>query len=130
MSDLLILTNNRLVAEEESLAKVKWTDKLGLAAIFEEALGLVQSGYELISAPLPPNLPLTRAPYRSLVFRKKSKQYDVAGILALEKANERLVILGSSELKDKQAEDAAFIDRELLRRALEEVHQAELGYER
>lgn len=126
MSNLLILTNNYLVAEDKSLPAIKWTDELGLDAIFQQALVLVQSGYELISAPLPPNVPLTRAPHRSLVFRESSNQYDVAGIIALEKANERLVVLGSSGLTGEQAEDAAFIDRELLRRALDETRQAQL----
>ena len=89
-------------------------------AVFEAALELTQSGFKLLSAPLPPNVPLIRAPYRSLILVENSRQYDAEGIKALEKAKERLAVLGASPLNDRQAQDAAFIDKDLLLKSLGE----------
>ena len=120
MSDQLLLTNNPLVVQEEGGPTVRQVEGLGLNAVFEAALELVLSGYKLVSAPLPPNVPLIRAPYRSLILEKNSRQYDAEGIRMLTKAGERARTLERPIFNEKNAQDAAFIDREILHRALSE----------
>jgi hypothetical protein len=118
MAEQLILSNNPLVLEEFST--VRAVTEPGLEAVFQEALALTQAGYRLVSAPLPPNVPLIRAPFRSLILEKSDQELDREGIRHLERARERAQVLGRSVLTDRQARDAAFIDREILLRALSE----------
>lgn len=124
MGELLLLTNNPLVLEKPGTTPVKAVEGKGLAAVFETAMALVQSGYRLISTPLPPNVPLIRAPYRSLLLERNERKYDARSILALEKAGQTVAKLGSSVYEESQALDSAFIDREILLRAFREC-----GYE-
>ncbi|MGL4208450.1 MAG: hypothetical protein ACRCTY_03585 [Candidatus Adiutrix sp.] len=120
MLEKLVLTNNPLlIADSINIAKRK-VPMIGLQSVFEAALGLVQSGYKLLSAPLPPNLPLIRAPYRSLLLQKNGRRYDVSGIRSLTLALGRVLILGASNLNETQRQDAAYIDRDLFFRVLEE----------
>ena len=120
MDELLLLTNNPLVLESPGRAPVRAVKEHGLAAVLQMALELTQSGYRLVSAPLPPNVPLIRAPYRSLLLRRHDRRYDAQGIVALEKAGRTAAALGASAYAERPAQDAAFIDRELLRRTLRE----------
>jgi hypothetical protein len=102
--------------------------------VLTRAEDLLQDGRRLLSAPLPPNVPLMRAPFRSLLVEKiafpgeksrKSRKYDVEGLKALDKAMERVLTQrknwvppsGAPEAED----DFAMIDVELLLRALREV---------
>ncbi len=110
----IILTNNPLVINEPGDLPVQAVTGRGLEALYLAALDLVQSGHKLLSTPLPPNLPLMRAPYRSLVLDKSKTKYDAAGIIALEKARERISLAGQGAYSEKQALDAAFIYRDLL----------------
>lgn len=120
MKEQLLLTNNPLVNQEEDGLTVRRVDGLGLNAVFEVALELVQSGYKLVSAPLPPNVPLIRAPYRSLILEKNCRQYDAVGIRELARADERARTLERPIYNEQTARDAAFIDREILKRSLRE----------
>ena len=81
---------------------------------------LLQEGYRLISAPLPPNIPLMRAPYRSLLVEIADRRYDVLGLTALEKARERLTTQQAIEegFAPGTEEDFALIDEQQLLRAL------------
>lgn len=127
----IILTNNPLLMENESdLPEIRRVDSLGLEPVLLTALELSQSGYKLISAPLPPNVPLIRAPYRSLLLNGNSRRYDAEGIKALEKALEKARLLNSDRPPPgpDQARDAAFIDRELLRKALSEYTHLQENY--
>lgn len=119
----IILTNNPLVAENgDELPEIRRVPASGLEAVLLSALEMTQSGYKLISAPLPPNVPLIRAPCRSLLLAENSRQYDAEGIRALEKALEKVRLLNHNRppAGAEQSRDAAFIDRELLRKALGE----------
>ncbi|MDR3038516.1 MAG: GrdX family protein [Candidatus Adiutrix sp.] len=120
MGELLVLTNNPLVIEALAEPPVQPVAGRGLAVVFRAALELVQAGYRLVSAPLPPNVPLIRAPYRSLLLAKAARQYDLEGLRLLELARERAETLGRPAWAEEQARDAAIIDRELLARALTE----------
>ena len=120
MGARIVLTNNPLVLEENGGPPARAVEELGLAAVCRAARDLAQAGYRLVSAPLPPNLPLIRAPYRSLILEKSAELYDVAGLQALEKALERAKTLGRRDFSPERARDAAFIDRELLRGAWRE----------
>lgn len=81
---------------------------------------LLQGGYRLVSAPLPPNIPLMRAPYRSLLVERADRRYDVAGLTALSKARERMETQRAIDSCTGPGTDADFalIDEELLLRAL------------
>ncbi|MDR1920890.1 MAG: GrdX family protein [Candidatus Adiutrix sp.] len=130
MGEGLILTNNPLAVgqadEMEGHWAVRTVEGVGLAVVLEAALELVQAGWRLVSAPLPPNVPLIRAPYRSLILEKGRGRYDAEGIKMLEKAREKLQSLGSSALSGRVARDAAFIDRQLLLKAIQEVRALRL----
>ena len=121
MGELLLLTNNPLVLDQPGDTPVQAVEEPGLAAVLRTALELVQSGYRLVSTPLPPNVPLIRAPYRSLLLRRHECQYDVQSILALERAGQTAAKLGSVTYEDGPALDSAFIDREILKRTFREV---------
>lgn len=89
-------------------------------AVLSRTEELLQEGYRLVSAPLPPNIPLMRAPYRSLLLERADRRYDTTGLTALAKARERME---AQRAIDESAgpgtdDDFALIDEELLRRTL------------
>lgn len=79
---------------------------------------LLQANKKLVSAPLPPNVPIMRGPYRSLVVENSQSQYDAAGILAVEKAKERYFMERSGRRCPGPSPDFGAIDRTMLLRAL------------
>ncbi|HPX03018.1 MAG TPA: GrdX family protein [Synergistaceae bacterium] len=81
---------------------------------------LLQHGWRLLSAPLPPNVPIMRGPYRSLVIEESDRQYDKEGMIAIEKARERYLIERKRNCQEPQ-EDFALIDRQMLQRALRDI---------
>ena len=81
---------------------------------------LLQHGWRLLSAPLPPNVPIMRGPYRSLVIEESDRQYDKEGMIAIEKARERYLIERKRNCQEPQ-EDFALIDRQMLQRALMDI---------
>ena len=81
---------------------------------------LLQHGWRLLSAPLPPNVPIMRGPYRSLVIEESDRQYDKEGMIAIEKARERDLIERKRNCQEPQ-EDFALIDRQMLQRALRDI---------
>ncbi|NLL41640.1 MAG: hypothetical protein GX253_07415 [Synergistaceae bacterium] len=81
---------------------------------------LLQHGWRLLSAPLPPNVPIMRGPYRSLVIEESDRQYDKEGMIAVEKARERYLIERKRNCQEPQ-EDFALIDRQMLQRALRDI---------
>ena len=56
---------------------------------------LLQHGWRLLSAPLPPNVPIMRGPYRSLVIEESDRQYGKEGMIAIE---------GEREISDREEE--------------------------
>ena len=85
--------------------------------VLDRAEELIQCGWRLISAPLPPNGPIMRAPYRSLLIEESESRYDRDGILSLAKARERYLMERQRKCSEP-GEDFALIDRQMLLRAL------------
>ncbi len=81
---------------------------------------LLQHNWRLLSAPLPPNIPIMRGPYRSLVIEGSEKQYDSAGLIALEKAKKRYDIERTRNCMEP-GKDFAVIDLHMLQRALRDI---------
>ena len=111
---LCVVTNNPRIAGRD----VRHVEGSPLD-VLEAVERLLQSGYSLVSAPLPPNIPLMRAPYRSLLLERSSRRYDVEGLRSIAAARERFMtqraISGSVAGTD---DDFADIDGRLLQRAL------------
>ena len=74
-----------------------------------------------VSAPLPPNVPIMRGPYRSLVIEKNDRQYDKEGLIALHKARERYIIERNHPNLPTPGEDFGIIDRQMLQRSLRDA---------
>lgn len=89
-------------------------------AVLSRAETLLQEGYRLVSAPLPPNIPLMRAPFRSLLLERAERRYDTMGLMALSKARERMETQRAIDASAGPGtdDDFALIDEELLRRTL------------
>lgn len=120
---LLILTNNRHVVEREEATSPPTTYVEGTPIqVLEQAIEMLQKGYRLVSAPLPPNIPMMRAPFRSLILEACDAQYDIDGIEAVEKARRTMARqrgIGSAAADGvENAADFAKIDEEYLLRAL------------
>ena len=81
----------------------------------------LQNGWKLVSTPLPPNVPIMRGPYRSLVIQKNDRQYDKDGLIALEKAKERYIFERKDHNLPKPSEDFGIIDRQMLQRTLRDA---------
>ena len=102
--------------------------------VLARAEELLQDGYCLVSAPLPPNIPLMRAPYRSLIIEKAPRKYDTAGLTALFKAQTCMSTqraIESDPVPGTEA-DFALIDEELLLRTLRDYELGcalDLGFE-
>ena len=117
---LQIVTNN---------PDIYWSPEMPYGVVFTEGSPLdvldmteelLQHGWRLLSAPLPPNVPIMRGPYRSLVIEESESNYDKDGILAIEKARDRYLIERQKNCAEPQ-EDFALIDRQMLQRALRDI---------
>lgn len=134
--DYLILSNNDSL--ENELGDIPVQHVSGALDDFYSTLeNLLQNGYQLLTSPLPPNVPLIRAPIRSVILRASEHKYDARGILALERARERSQTLGVKALPGTMR-DLQYIDRDHLLRALEqlaelaeskEIGQQKLGHD-
>lgn len=82
---------------------------------------LLQNGWKLVSAPLPPNVPIMRGPYRSLIVEKNDRQYDKDGLLALLKARTRYEMERKGAFLPEPSEDFGVIDRQMLQRSLRDA---------
>jgi hypothetical protein len=110
---LKIVTNNPyLIQDEEMPLEVYYTEGTPLD-VLDEIEMLLQQGFRLLSAPLPPNVPLMRAPYRSLILAVSDLRYDIDGIEAIRKAKARLDIERTVRVAPK-ASDFAELDRIML----------------
>ena len=118
-----IVTNNpRLTADfavSHGVASVHRVEGSPLD-VLDRTEALLQEGRTLVSAPLPPNVPLMRAPYRSLLLAQSARRYDAAGLLSIGKARERLTTQRAidEDAGPGRSEDFALIDEDLLCRAL------------
>ena len=117
---LQIVTNN---------PDIYWSPEMPYGVVFTEGSPLdvldkteelLQHGWRLLSAPLPPNVPIMRGPYRALVIEESESKYDKDGIIAIEKARDRYLIERQKNCAEPQ-EDFALIDRQMLQRALRDI---------
>lgn len=123
--DYVILSNNSCLEDTVSGIVVTHIHG-GLTDIYAAIELALQNGHELISSPLPPNVPLIRSPIRSVILRKAERKYDASGLLTLEKAKERSNVLGIRE-DPGIMKDLAFIDRDHLLRAISQLGELEGG---
>ena len=117
---LQIVTNN---------PDIYWSPEMPYGVVFTEGSPLdvldkteelLQLGWRLISAPLPPNVPIMRGPYRSLLIEESELKYDKDGIIAIEKARQRYLIERQKNCAEPH-KDFALIDRQMLQRALRDI---------
>lgn len=119
----LVLSNNPALEEQISGIPVRQVEG-GLEQIYEAIEDALQHGFELVSSPIPPNVPLIRSPYRSVILREMDRKYDVQGILVLEKARERSLALGT-RTEERIMEDLRFLNKDHILRAIAELRELE-----
>lgn len=112
-----IVTNNRLVRDKDGQYPLAFVNG-DAEAVLDTAATMLQTGWALLNCPLPPNVALIRSPIRSLVLEKKAQNYDVQGLLQLEKARERIQTLHKT-FREAQREDLEIIDRTFMYSALD-----------
>lgn len=117
----VILSNNPSLGDNVSGIQVRHVAG-GIEEIYNAISHALQDGYELVSSPLPPNVPLIRSPFRSVILRQITRRYDAAGILVLEKARERTKVLGVKN-EGRILKDLEFIDRDHLLRAIAQMKE-------
>ena len=93
--------------------------------VLDKAEELIQQHWSLLSTPLPPNIPIMRGPYRSLVIKEADEQYDTKGLLALDKARTRYVMEREFRTMDPNA-DFGEIDRTMFYRTLRDISLSNL----
>lgn len=123
--DLIILSNNGSLEDAVSGIPVCRVEG-DCIAVYDAAGRALENGYELVSSPLPPNVPMIRSPVRSVILRKTARKYDAQGILTLEKARERNRILGIENI-GRFRKDQEYIDRDHLARAIAELAELDEG---
>ena len=92
--------------------------------VLDKTEELIQQHYKLLSTPLPPNIPIMRGPYRSLVIAENDSQYDTLGLIALGKARDRYIMERKHSSMDpsmKPGEVFATIDSTMLTRTLRDI---------
>lgn len=121
IKEIRIVTNNGWIktgaAVPHEITLVEGTP----LAVLDKAEELLQEGWKLVSAPLPPNVPMMRGPYRSLVIEKNDRQYDKDGLLAIDKARDRYRMEREHHNLPEPSEDFGVIDRQMLQRMLRDV---------
>lgn len=121
----VILSNNSTLADMVCGIPVEHVDS-GLPEFHAALSNALLNNHKLVSAPLPPNVPLIRSPVRSVILQKSDRKYDAQGLIALEKAMERSKALGLNE-DDRVRKDLEFIDKDHLLHALEQLREMEQG---
>ncbi len=119
--EYVILTNNSSIGPNTHSLEVKHISG-GVEAMYDAVGEHLQSGYELVSSPLPANVPLIRSPIRSIILCKASRQYDAQGLIVLEKARDRTKVLGVID-DHRTRGDLEFIDKDQLARAVAQLNE-------
>ncbi len=122
MHTYTIVTNNAALLADDGLPFALTPVAGGLETIYDTLSAMLQSGYRLISSPLPANVPLIRSPVRSIIVEKSEKQFDVQGLLTLERAKERTAVLGVND-DARVRNDLETIDRDQLFRAIAQLEE-------
>lgn len=94
----------------------------GVEDVYDAISELLQNGHALVSSPLPANVPLIRSPVRSVILEKQTRRFDAKGLLVLEKARDRIAVLGINDDERVRA-DLETIDRDQLLRAMAQLEE-------
>lgn len=115
-----IITNNTVVRQR--LAQKYSVDFVegDAVQVFDSLEQCLQTGWKLLTVPLPPNVPLIRSPIRTLVLQSHGQSYDVPGLQCLAKARERTQTLDKPH-RPEQRGDLEHIDFTFVQRALLEL---------
>lgn len=118
---LRIVTNNPWIERSAAVPyEITLVEGDPFAAL-DKTEELLQEGWKLVSVPLPPNVPIMRGPFRSLVVEKNDRRYDKDGLLAIHKARERYKIERNHPILHEPNEDFGIIDRQMLQRSLRDA---------
>lgn len=118
---LRVVTNNPWIEGGEAVScEITAVEGTPLATL-DKTEELLQEGWKLVSAPLPPNVPLMRGPFRSLIIEKNDRRYDKEGLIAIEKARERYKIERNRPFLPVPGEDFGIMDRQMLLRTLRDA---------
>lgn len=120
---LLIISNNGSLENQLSGISVRYIGA-PLDEIYTSISNALQNHYELLTSPLPPNVPMIRSPVRSVILGRTERKYDSHGLLLLEKAKERTNALGINDAPHLR-KDQEFLDRDHLLRAI--MHLKEIA---
>lgn len=127
--DLRIVTNNPWIERGPAVPyEIVLVGGTPMATL-DKTEELLQNGWKLVSAPLPPNVPIMRGPYRSLVIEKNDRQFDKEGLIAIEKARRRYEIERNHPNLPEPGEDFGIIDRQMLQRMLRDAMLLDLEQE-
>ena len=116
----LAVTNNPLVISGKDLPVEVSAAEGDALAVLSAAEDLLTRGYSLVSAPLPPNVPMMRCRWRSLLLRTSEDGTDVEGLRMIGKARERLTLQARAP-GGLASDDYAALDREYLERGLRDL---------
>lgn len=116
---LYVVTNNPQAIEKKQ-EKAQCIQVQGSPLdVFDRIEELLQAGYSLVSAPLPPSVFLMRSPYRSVLVETSQRRYDAEGLLSVSAARKCLTTQrAAAKNTGGTDEDFATIDLTLLERAL------------
>ncbi|MEA4879873.1 MAG: GrdX family protein [Synergistaceae bacterium] len=116
----LAVTNNSLVISGKDLPVDIAPVEGDALAVLTEAEDLLTREYSLVSAPLPPNVPMMRCRWRSLLLRASEGGTDVEGLRMIGRARERLTLQAHTP-GGLASDDYAALDREYLERGLRDL---------
>ena len=115
-----IITNNPKVADFFKDQHPITFIEGGSDDIYRHIEGLLQTGYELATSPLPANVPTIRSAVRSILVRKGERRVDGEGLMLIENARERVRVLGVGH-REIDLDDLRMIDLDQLRRAFTQL---------
>ena len=116
----LAVTNNPLVISGKDLPVEVAAAEGDALAVLAAAENLLTRGYSLVSAPLPPNVPMMRCRWRSLLLKASKGGTDIEGLRMIGKARERLILQVRTP-GGLASDDYAALDREYLERGLRDL---------
>lgn len=117
-----IITNNPKVQAFYANSQYPLTFIEGDAeAVYTHIEKLLQTGYELVTSPLPANVPTIRSSVRSILIRKGERRVDGEGLMLMDNARERVRTLSSAGHRAIDLDDLRMIDLDQLRRAFTQL---------
>ena len=121
---MLIVTNNPWIEKGPAVPCEIMLVEGDPISVLDRTEELLQQGWKLVSTPLPPNVPIMRGPFRSLVTEKNDRQYDRDGLIAIDKARVRYKLERANHNCPEPGEDFGVIDRQMLQRTLRDASLA------